>query len=340
MHTQLARPDQISSSDLDDWLERGWYRVGQILMTCRFVLNDTGLRSAVWTRVPLDGYRFKRSHRKLLSKVDRAFELVEGPARPDPLREDLYARYLATVKGERAASLTEFLGRGERERFDTQELAMWEGDRLVGFSWFDMGERSIQSLIAVYDPDYRKMSLGFTTLLLEMRVGMREGLDYHYAGYVLPGDPTMDYKLRPRPIEFFDEHAGDWRPWEELGEEHLPAERIQARLDEARSRLADIGIAATRFEYPPYGLRSTHMPQLLGEPVALRIGRDGRASTLLVFDVEQESYRVLTCYRAWAQRVGPDNEPLEPIEVMVRIGEECVSTEVEDIVDYLDTVWR
>ena len=53
LHTRILRPERILPEELDSYLARGWYRIGQTLMTCRFVLYDGNLRSAVWTRSPL-----------------------------------------------------------------------------------------------------------------------------------------------------------------------------------------------------------------------------------------------------------------------------------------------
>ena len=73
--------------------------------------------------------------------------------------------------GERAESLAHVVG-GERGRalFDTREVSVWSQDRLIAFSWYDLGERSVQSLIGVYDPAFSKHSLGLYTLLLQMEL--------------------------------------------------------------------------------------------------------------------------------------------------------------------------
>lgn len=334
MHTHVDRPDLVTAAELDRYLERGWYRVGQVLMTCRFVLNDTGLRSAVWTRVPLHGYAFKRSHRKLLAAIDRSFRLVEGPAVPDATREEVYRRYLTIAKGERSENLGEFLGHGWEGRYATRELAMWQGDRLIGFSWYDLGAASLQSLIAVYDPDFRRMSLGFTTLLLEIREALRLGLQYHYSGYVLPGDPTMDYKLRTRPIEYLDPRTGAWRPWEEIDLGALPAEQVKERLAEAELALAEAGIPVQAVEYAPYGLRSERLPQLFGEPLALDLdlARDPRGMRAITWDLDRGAYRVQKCARAWAQRVGADGHELDPVHVWVITHDLAVAESAADLV--------
>ena len=333
MHTRIDRPTYLDPEDLDAYLARGWYRVGQIMMTCRFVLNDTGLRSAVWTRVPLNDYVFKKSHRKQLSKIERRFRITEGPASPDLTREATYQRYLSVARGERSESLQEFLGSEWDSRFDTREIALWDGDRLAGFSWYDIGGKSLQSLIGVYDPDYRNMSLGFTTVLLEIRESLRRNLDFYYAGYVLPGDPTMDYKLRPQPIEYLCHETDRWLPWDLIELESLPAELVRTRLETARQALRTVGIEARPLLNSPYGLRSERLPQLLGEPLVLDLkGGSRRVTDLVSWDLERGAWRVQRCARAWAQRVGADGEKLDPVQVWVVVSDLAVAETTDDLI--------
>ena len=63
MHVRVVRPDQLSPDDLDDYLARGWFRIGQAMMTCRVVQFDGELRPAIWTRLPLRGHQFGRNSR-------------------------------------------------------------------------------------------------------------------------------------------------------------------------------------------------------------------------------------------------------------------------------------
>ena len=56
VHTRVVRPNRLSPAELDAYLAAGWYRIGQTLMTCRFLLFEGTLRSTVWTRTRLDGH--------------------------------------------------------------------------------------------------------------------------------------------------------------------------------------------------------------------------------------------------------------------------------------------
>ncbi len=207
MTTRVVRLERLSPQALDDYLAQGWFRIGQTLMTCRLVLFDGVLRTALWTRLPLEQHRFRRSSRKLLSRNRRHFQIAfHDHARLDDEHESLYQRYRAVARGERSPSLEDFLY-GDSDPvglFDTREVSLSLDGRLVAFSWFDLGEDSSQSLMGVYEPSLSSHSLGFTTMLLEIEYSMQRGLRWFYPGYVLPGEPAMDYKLRVGDVQFRD----------------------------------------------------------------------------------------------------------------------------------------
>src|SRR5262249_21149189 len=154
-------------------------------------------RSTLWTRLDVREHRFSRSLRKLIAGNGRRFQVRVGELVLDDEREELYARYRDKVGGDRAESLAEVVG-GDRGRalFDTHEVAVWSRDRLIAFSWYDLGQLSVQSLIGVYDPAFGKYSLGLYTMLLEILQAAQLGKHFHYAGYVLAEPSPMDYKLR------------------------------------------------------------------------------------------------------------------------------------------------
>lgn len=310
----------VTGTEIDRRLEGGWYRVGQHWLTCRLLVNERGVWSTVWTRVPLDGYRFKKSHRKLLARVDRAYTIREAPAVPDAAHEALYSRYRDSVSGSRSPTLEAFLGgEGDVDAFAARELGLWDGDRLVAFSWFDVGDRAIQSLIGVYDPERASESLGFTTLLLEMRQAMRLGLTFHYAGYVLPGDPKMDFKLRPGSVEFLDLGTRIWRPWAECDLSQQPAERLKSRLHEASVALAEHGIRATLRHNAAHGIRARGA-RLLDAALYIELPPSGadRRSQLLTWCLDDAHYTVL---RAWPAEVRTADETATPQPVWLILEE-------------------
>ena len=298
-------------SELDRFLASGWYRIGPTLMTCRCLVFSGVLRSSVWTRLPLEDFRFKKSLRKLMSKNGRRFRITCGAYTIDAQREALYQRYRVTVHGERSPSLRDFLfGDTSTHAFDTREIAIWDGETLVAFSWFDEGLQSLQSLIGVYDPDYRQHSLGFYSMLLEIEYGLRTGKTFHYAGYVLPGDSSMDYKLRVGDLEFLDQDTRTWRPWSEVDQYALPTTRLENALARVVDRLQSYGIPSTVRPYPWFdaGVYNPALSRCIDQPLLLETEPFLAQPLVVTWDLDESAYHLYRCVRAVAIIPGDENE--------------------------------
>lgn len=344
MHVRVVRPDHLSPEDLDDYLAQGWFRIGQALMTCRVVQFDGVLRPAIWTRLPLVGHQFKKSARRVLARNAERFRAEVGPVVLDDEREDLYQRYRQIARGERSSTLTDFLyGESDRDVFDTREVRVWDGDKLVAFSWFDLGRESVQSLIGVYDPAETRQSLGFYTMLLEVEHAIENGLRFHYPGYVLPGDPAMDYKLRLGDVEFLDPWNRDWRPLPELARVPLPTDRLDQALRAARDALLQIGVPAELRRYPWFEAPAWQpdLAACLDQPVVVECFPAKRSSSLLLvsYEVDRGSFALVRCLRARAVTRGRSEADV-PIELWLvaerissRTTPEAIAAEVARIVD-------
>lgn len=327
MHVRVVRPELLTPDELDDYLERGWFRIGQAMMTCRVVQFDGELRPAIWTRLPLHGHVFRKSSRKLLARNTRRFRVETARASIDDEREALYQRYLVVARGERSPTLVDFLyGDSDRDVFDTREISLWDGDTLVAFSWFDRGRTGVQSLIGVYDPTLERHSLGFTTMLLEVQHAQEEGLRYHYPGYVLPGDPAMDYKLRLGHVEFLDPWDQAWRSLAGLDGVALPTERLEGALREVRDALRRAGVPAELKRYPWFEAPAWQpdLAACLDQPLVVECFPERTSSTLLLVthDVDRKTFSVVRALRARAVTRGRTEVevPIELWLVAERLG--------------------
>lgn len=319
MHIRVTRPDQLSPEELDLYLAEGWFRIGQSLMTCRLIHSSRGLRSTIWTRLPLAGHRFSSSARRLLSQNRRRYRVEHRPLLIDAAREALYQRYLTIAEGERSASLSDFLSHhADRGLFDTHEISLWDVDELVALSWFDRGRDSVQSLLGIYEPAFHRDSLGFTTMLLEVDHAAREGLAFHYPGYVLPGDPSMDYKLRLGAMEFLDPWTQAWRPLPELAGTRLPHLALEQALEAVSAALEAAGYPNTLRSYPMFEAPAwqEELPAAIDQPLVVECLPGFRSGTLLLVthDIVTGSYTVLRAKRA---RTFPKGRPdlLSPFEL-------------------------
>jgi len=297
MYTRMIHPEALSSEELDAFLAQGWFRMRQAMFTCRFVMSDGFLRTAVWLRFPLPEHTFRKSQRRVLKRNDERFDIRFVPASVDSEKEALYAIYREDFAGDLAPDLNSVLyDDGEHDIYPTMCLEIRDGDKLVACSFFDVGVDSMASIIGIYDPDYRRYGLGFYTMLAEMRLGMAEGLRWYYPGYVAPGCAAFDYKLRLGKGEFYDPELAQWRPYDELEAPDLPAVQISGALDALVDHARSEGHAAEKWLYPPYGVvgMDRRGDGFLTEPAFVRFddATSGAGRLLTSFDAETGRYVV------------------------------------------------
>jgi arginyl-tRNA--protein-N-Asp/Glu arginylyltransferase len=300
MFTEKHYLDHLTLSQLDDYLRIGWYRMGQAMFTCRFLIFDYQLYSALWVRLPLLDYKYSKSSRKLLRRNSEQFRVITRPAVIDEEKEVLYQKYRLSFHGRIAPSLKiSLLDDTDHTIFDTYETCIYDGDRLIAFSFFDLGNETLASITGIYDPDYKKSSLGFFTMLLEIEFGIQNNMIYYYPGYVVPGYDRFDYKLRIGEVECFHEKENEWVPYTEFPVSKLQSEILKDRLEAISLRLS---VQRTSFQtklYPPYeaNLIGYWILDYLEYPYFIECKAPGiyPYRMILIFDHLKEVYRLVLC---------------------------------------------
>ena len=303
MFAEKHYPELLIPEELDSYLAKGWYRMGQTIFTTHFLCFDEHFYSAVWIRLPLRGYQFRKSLRKLMLRNQRAFRTEVRKASLGPAKEKLYQRYRADFTGALAPSLKDSLLDGEDYNiFDTYEVSIYDGNRLIAFSFFDLGRKSAASITGVYDPHYRKYSLGIYTMLMEIAFAQQKDLDYFYPGYIVPGYPRFDYKLRigePQEVQYFDLQADNWRPYDQINDEKIPLRRMEERLRMLHQSLMAHQIPSRQQYYPLFeaNLFGFWQAPYFDYPFFLWCypGRPRSFYYLIVFNVRENEYQLLRC---------------------------------------------
>jgi leucyl-tRNA---protein transferase len=333
MVTERLEPERLTPSELDDRLARGWYRMGYGLITTDLLSWGGELRSTVWTRLDVRGHRFKPSLRKLVARNGRLFQVRVGALAVDDAHEQLYARYLEKVGGERAESLSDVLG-GARgiALFDTREISVWKDDRLVAFSWYDLGRLSVQSLIGVYDPAFARYSLGLYTMLLEILQTAELGRHYHYAGYVLAEPSSMDYKLQVASLEFFDPVTSRWLLAPPFASGESPAEILRGRLDAAEGELRRAGVLAARYLNPALQIGGLleRAPACPTQPLFLVCGAQDSLRVLVAWEHDRGVYALMRARPVLATLTREGTPPVDILLFFVeaQLGERSSAGEV------------
>ena len=309
MYTFREKRDKIIGKDLDDYLERGWYRMGNTIFTCQFLLQKRELYSATWIRLHLKDFSFNKRNRKVLSRNGRKFTYQVAKAEITPEKEALYKKYRETFDGYISESIVDNLYEGEpQDVFDTWNIEVYEGEKLVALSFFDVGTTSLASILGIYDPEYKKYSLGYYTLLLEIQEGLKRGLEYFYPGYIVHDNPRFDYKMKIGDVEYYDFLNGEWIDKDRFYQKDIMVDRLMNKLFDLNSHLRLKNIKNSVFLYPFYEASMFYfeLDNYLKHPVYIEIGdipdQPGSQAIaqnrlLVVFDLFKDMYQVIICKR-------------------------------------------
>lgn len=266
---QVDLPLERGSYALDAYLARGWFRNGYLLALTPLICMQGNVYVTVPIRSRLRGHRHGRSNARLLRRNGERFEVRIARPEIDEEREQLYEQTSARFGGFRMAMLGDFLDAGPVEDFfDTWEVSVREGGKLVAASYFDVGEKSVASLLGLYDPVHARASLGIYTMLLEMEYAKERRLAYYYPGYVLQGHGWFDYKLRLGQMQYLG-GGGRWRAISRLSRTSRLRERLYRRVEALERRLEEEGLRFARRVYPLFWLGELEvLPELADDYVA------------------------------------------------------------------------
>ena len=303
MATHIIHPTKtIAPEQLDEFLARGWRPTGQSIYTSDYLrTDDDELHGCLQIRLPLRGFQFKKRHRKLLRRNGARFRVTRETARfPDGELLRVNRLYMALHPEKSREDLEYNVMNEDGERvLNTQLLRVYEGDRLVGFSYFDVGRQVMYTKAGIYDPAYAQYSLGVYTMLLEVAHARERGFTYYYPGYYAPTYPAFDYKLVLGQMEYRDIASGRWLTHPASGEPGPldPLTQNRDMLLEIRQLLLRSGFTADFREYPSFTGRFRPSRdgenQMLDAPLLLLLGRSLPLDLYFVitFDNESQTYR-------------------------------------------------
>ena len=139
MFARALQPEELTPQELDDYLERGCFRMGQTIFTTNFIHFKEEYYSTLWLRIvlkdlPDDGNETKRYKR------NAAFRTVISPATLTPEKEELYAKYKQPLPFQPSETLNTLLfGKSTLPSiYNTFEVAVYDEDKLIAFGFFDM----------------------------------------------------------------------------------------------------------------------------------------------------------------------------------------------------------
>jgi arginyl-tRNA--protein-N-Asp/Glu arginylyltransferase len=307
MFAKSLSPQTLSAEELDDYLFRGWFRMGQTIFTTNFLSFKSEFYSALWLRIDL--HRFSPDSTQLkLFKLNARFRTEINVANITPVQEALYEKYKNSISFEASTSLKTLLfGRSPYKIYNTFEVDVFDGDTLIATGFFDTGKNTAAGITSFYDPAYKKYSLGKYVIYQKINFCKTYGLRYFYPGYFVPGYSFFDYKLsigKPA-LEYLDLRSGLWLPIERFSPAQHPLRIMENKLSGLQHLLLKSQVESKILKYEYFdanlvpGLTEA---ELLDFPVILcchQLERDGLVS-LVVYDVRDDLYKLIACVSVWS----------------------------------------
>ena len=246
-------PSKLTPAALDKYLASGWFRMGQAVFTTNFLLFDKQFYSAIWIRSELQNWTPSTSQNQLIKKVLRDFHVKIKPFSYRPVYDKLFDTYKASLSFTHSNSINQLLFGGETEVsiFDTYTIEVYDKKRLIGLGFFDLGSKSMAGVSCIFDPSYKKYSLGKFMMLQKMLWGKKKELTFFYPGYIAPGYPTFEYKttLAPETTQCLRVQSKRWIKLENFDLQTLPIHILTEKIELLQQKLAQAGIPSQILRY-------------------------------------------------------------------------------------------
>jgi arginine-tRNA-protein transferase len=191
----------LTGAEFDQRLDAGDRRVGPMLynQACPACSACEPLRVDVRAFAP------SRSQRRAQAKAAPAVTVQLGPIEVDEARLALYRAH-ERGRGLDRDGRPPIDGSGYESAFamscvDGFEVRYLVAGRLAGVALTDRGARSLSAVYTFWDPTHAALSLGTFSILTQISLARRFGLDWLYLGLAIRDNHSMAYKLAFMPHE-------------------------------------------------------------------------------------------------------------------------------------------
>lgn len=341
MFVSSHTPEVLSPQELDRFLEAGWFRMGQHIFTTNFLNFGNKFYSAFWLRLPLKDYTGDSTFEKL-KKRNASFVVIIQPATITPEKEELFLRYKDSVSFQTSSSLRELLfSKGDRSAYNTYEVLVNDGEKLIGVGYFDLGHTSAAGISSFYDPAYKKYSLGKYMIYRKIEFCKALHLTHFYPGYVVPGYSAFDYKLTigSKQLQYLDLITNTWYSADQLPV-ITPLNLMEQKLTELQQLFLQHGVPCqvTYYEFFDVAL-ITELRDIgvLEYPIFLSWAdvNENNFVTLIAYDVVSGTYKLLRNYAVWKSELERENPSIYNTHMLRPLGEVMESTKPEGIINKL-----
>jgi len=205
---------RVSSQEMDALLASGWRHFGTHFFRYNLGIYENEIRLVIPLRIRLSGFTLSKSQRRILRK-NQDLQVITRPIEITEEKEILFDHHKQRFKSGVPDSIYDFLDKNVANTpCEGFEICVYDKEKLLAASFFDVGETSISGIYAMFAPEEAKRSLGIFTMLLEIDFAIRNEKIFYYQGYCYNGNSYYDYKKQFRGTEKFD-WRGNWEWFEE-----------------------------------------------------------------------------------------------------------------------------
>lgn len=205
---------KVTPRELDFLLSEGWRHFGQHFYRYNLGFLENEFRFVIPLRIRLADFDFSKSQRRILRK-NRDLRTFIRPIEFDVEKHELFKRHKLRFNHGIPASIYNFLDADAANTpCQALEFCIYDKSELLAVSFLDVGEKSVSSIYAMFDPSAAKRSLGIFTMLLEIEYAVENDKTFYYQGYTYEGESFYDYKKRFNALERF-EWNGNWSKFSE-----------------------------------------------------------------------------------------------------------------------------
>lgn len=287
-------PEKIAPERYDMFLASGWFRSMYMLYKNDLICLDEDLMSVVNIRLRLDDFEMKSRQSKRFRKVESQFRVMVRPAEITPEKQELYALNKSRFKGYINEDIGPLVQTTELMGICSMETSVYDGERLIACSFFDLGKNAIASLMGLFHPEYASFSLGIFTMLKEIEYAKQQGFKFYYPGYVLHGTDSFDYKLSLGRYDFMNA-AGHWLDLAHFSPMEMPAVKIKLMMHALEEALFFQGVRCKLKLYPFFSMayNSNVVDKLLGHPMLYTLPGSTRTAVFFAtWDPKSGNYQI------------------------------------------------
>lgn len=210
----------VTPSQYDYLLSKGWRHFGENFFRYNISIYEEKVCNVIPLRIKVDQFMPSKSQRKIIKKCEN-FEISIQKINIDNVTENLFDLHKLKFTDNIPNSIYDFISKSNPSNAPTTilELIVYDNGKAIAISYFGIGESSISSIYAMFNPDYKKYSLGLFTMLVEINYATQLDMNFYYHGYCYDISSFYDYKKKFNALEGYNWNEDKWEIYSSFDKE-------------------------------------------------------------------------------------------------------------------------